>query len=638
MLELLPERLRAPYLGSMARYRKSDIHTLPWDEVQVPLRRRDGTEVLVEVAIGEYMVEENTYYTAAIRDITKSKREIEALQISEQRYRQLFEQSLAGVYRVALDGTILEVNEAMARMLGYIREELKKCGAVDLYARSKEREERIRLLLRNGSLTNHVARLRRKDGRGIWVLENSSLIEDSETDGQVIVGTVIDFTERKALEEELEWMAYHDSLTRLANRRLLREMTHKAIAHADRLESRVSILYLDLVRFKRVNDILGHAVGDRVLIEVAERFREHVRATDTIARVGGDEFAVLLVGPIGIEDALTAARNLKQCLDRPFLVSDERFHLEARIGIALYPDHAGDFEELLSYADRAMYRAETSASGIAVYGSTKQNPRREDLVLEEELRQGLERNELVLFYQPIFELPSRTLVAAEALLRWNHSHRGLLVAHEFVPLAEHAGLIHQIDRWVLQTAIRQIGSWGNRAPDWTALNLSPETLSDPELSDFVEKALLEEGVPTERMAIEVTERVAMRNPERVANVLNRLHRTGIRIVIDDFGRGHSSLTYLLHLPTDLLKLNRHLLEGIGSQPTYERLVEGILGLCHGLGIDCVAEGVENRRQLEWFASRECTLAQGFYLGVPVPAEELWETSTPILPTQARNQE
>lgn len=638
MLELLPERLRAPYLGSMARYRKSDIHTLPWDEVQVPLRRRDGTEVLVEVAIGKYMLEENTYYTAAIRDITKSKREIEALQISEQRYRQLFEHSLAGVYRVALDGTILEVNEAMARMLGYIREELEKCGAVDLYARSKEREERIRLLLRNGSLTNHVARLRRKDGRGIWVLENSSLIEDSETDGQVIVGTVIDFTERKALEEELEWMAYHDSLTRLANRRLLREMTHKAIAHADRLESRVSILYLDLVRFKKVNDILGHAVGDRVLIEVAERFREHVRATDTIARVGGDEFAVLLVGPIGIEDALTAARNLKQCLDRPFLVSDERFHLDARIGIALYPDHAGNFEELLSYADRAMYRAETSASGIAVCGSTKQNPRREDLVLEEELRQGLNRNELVLFYQPIFELPSRTLVAAEALLRWNHSHRGLLAAHEFVPLAEHAGLIHQIDRWVIQTAIGQIGSWGNRAPDWTALNLSPETLSDPELSDFVEKALLEEGVQTERMAIEVTERVAMRNPERVANVLNRLHRTGIRIVIDDFGRGHSSLTYLLHLPTDLLKLNRHFLEGIGSQPTYERLVEGILGLCHGLGIDCVAEGVENQRQLEWFASRECTLAQGFYLGVPVPAEELWETSTPILPTQARNQE
>lgn len=557
---------------------------------------------------------------------TSGKIEIKDHEITDRWYRELLDQNLVGAYRFALDGAVLTVNGAMARMLGYGRDDSEHgWEAADLNARFAARKEWIRLLLRDGSVTNHVSRWRRKNGDGIWVLENSAVVDESVS-RRVILGTAIDFTERKTLEEELEWMAYHDSLTRLANRRLLRKMARKAIAHADRLGSRVAMLYLDLVRFKRINDVLGHTFGDRVLTQVADRFRKRVRATDTLARLGGDEFALLLVSPGGAEDARTAARNLQACLDKPFLVGGEKFHLDARIGIALYPDHAQDCDELLAHADRGMHRAKSSPSGIGMYRAVQNDARQASRVIEEELKQALEKDELVLFYQPVFDLSDGNVVGAEALIRWRHSHRGLLTAEEFVPLAEHAGLIPQVDRWVLRSAIRQIASWGRRAPAWTAVNVSPETLNYPHLMDFIGKTLRDEAVEPERMAIEVPERVAIRKPGRAADVLEHLHRSGTKIVIDEFGRGHSSFTYLLHLPVDLIKLDRRFVGGIGNEPAFERLVEGIVGLCGGLGVQFVAEGVENRQQLEWLESRNCLMAQGFYLGEVVPPEELWKKS------------
>ncbi|MDX1745848.1 MAG: diguanylate cyclase, partial [Halobacteriales archaeon] len=460
---------------------------------------------------------------------------IEDFEITDRWYRELLDQNLVGAYRFALDGGVLTVNGAMARMLGYAQDGPgQRYEVADLHARFAARNEWIQLLLRNGSLTNHVSRWQRRDGDGIWVLENSADVDESVT-RRVILGTAIDYTERKAREEELEWMAYHDSLTRLANRRLLRKMARKAIAHADRLGTRVAILYLDLVRFKRINDVLGHTVGDRVLTQVADRFRERVRATDTLARLGGDEFALLLVGPGGPEDARTAARNLQACLDAPFLVGGETFHLDARIGIALYPDHAEDCDDLLAHADRGMHRAKSSPSGIGVYRAVQNDARQTSRALEEELRQALEKNELVLFYQPVFDLSDASVVGAEALVRWRHPRRGLLTAEEFIPLAEHVGLVPQIDRWVLRSAIRQVASWGPRAPEWTGVNVSPETLNYPNLLDSIEKTLRDENVAPERMAIEVAERVAIRKPERAAKVLGRLHRSGAKIVIDEFG-------------------------------------------------------------------------------------------------------
>lgn len=623
LLTIIPERLHTSHLQALKRYLETGERRLSWDGIELPARRKDGTEFPVEIAFGEYALEGRRFFTGALRDISRRTRTMEALRASEQRYRELFERNVAGVYRVTVEGAVLEVNEAMARMLGYTRQELIRSPALVVYFDPGEREEWIRLLHHHGSLAGHVLRLRRKDGSPIWVLENSSLIDDPETGSRMVVGTAIDITERKRLEDDLERMAYHDPLTGLANRRFLREMAVKALARVDRQGGRVGLLYLDLIRFKRINDAFGHTIGDQILADLGNRFRQRVRASDTIARVGGDEFAVLLVGVESSEDGLTAAQHLKDCFAAPFVIAGETFHLQARVGVALYPDHAANFDELLSHADLAMHQTGDSDVGVEMYRSAGIRPLREDLVLEEELRRGLKAEELVLHYQPIYLIPDRALIAVEALVRWTHPERGLLAAGEFIPLAEHAGLIRKVDRWVLRTAARQMRRWVEAGgPGWVAVNLSPSTFDDPELPGYIERVVTEEALAGERLALEVTERATMRDPERAAATLHRLQELGIRIVIDDFGRGHSSLAYLLHFPANVLKIDRFFVGGVGVDPAQERLVEGIIALCLSMGMQLIAEGVETAEQLEWLEARGCRFVQGFYLGRPTPAEGL----------------
>lgn len=623
LLTIIPERLHAIHLQGVQRYLDTGERRLSWDGIELPARRKDGTEVAVEIAFGEYALDGRRFFTGAIRDISHRNRAMQALRASEQRYRELFERNVAGVYRVSVEGTVLEVNEAMAQMLGYERQELMRSPAIEVYFDPGEREEWIRLLHEHGSLAGHVLRLRRKDGSPIWVLENSSLIEDPETGSRVIVGTAIDITDRKRLEDDLERMAYQDPLTGLANRRFLREMAVKALARVDRQGGRAGLLYLDLIRFKRINDAFGHTIGDQILADLGDRFQRCVRASDTIARVGGDEFALLLVGVGRAEDGLMAAQHLKECFTAPFIIDGETFHLHARIGVALYPDHAASFDELLSHADLAMHQIGDSDAGIGIYRSAGSRPLREDLVLEEELRRGLDREEFVLHYQPIYFLPDRTPIAVEALVRWTHPERGLLTAGDFIPLAEHAALIRKLDRWVLRTAVRQMRCWAEtRGPGWVAVNLSPSTFEDPELPEFIERLVADEALAGERLALEVTERATMRDPERAAATLRGLQELGIRIVIDDFGRGHSSLAYLLHFPANVLKIDRFFVSGVGVDPAQERLVEGIIALCLRMEMQLIAEGVETEAQLEWLEARGCRFVQGFYLGRPTPAEGL----------------
>lgn len=542
---------------------------------------------------------------------------------SARAYRQLFEHNVAGVYRVSLDGAIRDVNSAMAFMLGYDREQLLHLSAADVYPDPRDREEWVRQVVAKGSLTNTVLRLRHRDGRTIWTLENASLVEDPDTGEPSIVGTAIDITERKRLEEDLVRMAFRDPLTGLANRRLLQEMTTKAILRSVRERGRMAMVCLDLVRFKRINDAFGHSAGDRVLTELAERLRSRVRASDTVARVGGDEFAVLLVNVPRVEDALAAARGIKECLTTPFLVAGEAFHLDGRIGIALCPEHGERFDELLSLSDLAMYQSVSEESGIALYKPVSRTTLREALWLEEQLRGSLQRQELELHYQPICRLPGGTPMACEALLRWRHPERGLLEAREFIAIAEQSGMLRRLDRWVIRAAARQSRAWQSRADlEWVSVNLSPATLEDPQLSSFVEGVLAEEGIPGEGLAIEITERATTRDPEGATRTLRRLRDLGLRILIDDFGRGHSALAYLVDFPTDYLKVDKCFVARLGHDESQERLVEGLIGLCRGLEIPLIAEGVDDPASLAWLESRGCGLAQGNHLGPPVPAEAL----------------
>jgi len=548
----------------------------------------------------------------------------EALRASELHYRQLFERNVAGVYRVTLDGRIIDLNVAMAQMLGVSRSEMLSQSALVSYFEPDDRESWIAELLRKGALVNYVHRLRRHDGSPVWIMENCTLVEDPGGE-QVVVGTAIDVTERKALEDRLEALAYRDPLTGLANRRMLQQMAEKALARAGRERSHVALLYVDIVRFKRINDVLGHTAGDQVLREIAARFSGFVRAADTLARVGGDEFALLLVSPPSIEAAVQPARKLRDAMSRPFVLENQSLHIDARIGVAMYPEHAVTFDELLTRSDLANHQADSDDGGVAVFRPLNDRHGRADLLLEERFRDALDKDEFTLHFQPIFRLPGGEPAGIEGLLRWRQPDGRLLGADQFVSIAEQSGLIRRLDRWALRSALRQIRDWsGICDPGWVALNLTPSTFDDPSFPALVSAALDEFDVDPAVLALEVTERVTMRDPRVAIQVLNDLKTLGLRIVIDDFGRGQSSLAWLKDFPIDALKIDRLFVGSLGSDARDERLVEGIIALSGGLGIDLIAEGVERAEQLNWLRDSGCTYAQGFHLHYPVAPEAVVE--------------
>lgn len=619
---LAPKRLRDSQQACFDSHVARASVTTTSTRKELPGLRKDGTEFPALLSFGSYVANGHRYFTAVVRDLSPEIESDRALRASELRYRQLFEANVAGVYRASEEGWLIDLNESFARMLGYERRELIEAPSEVLYFSAEDRLRWLDRLKQDGEVNNYVHRLRRKDGGAIWTLENASLLDDPETGAPVIIGTAIDLTERKALEMKLERMAYRDPLTGLANRRLLREMTIKALARADRDGSTVAMLYMDLVRFKRINDIFGHAVGDRVLREAGVRFNSAIRDTDTLARVGGDEFALLLVSLEDVEQALPPAEALKESLSRPFVIDGEAFHLDVRVGIAGYPSHAATFDELLSKADLSLHQVPDHSAQVAVYKKVTVGSSREEFVMEERLRTALENDEFELHFQPIVEVPGNNPVGVEALARWRMEDGELLDAGEFITVAEHTGLVRELDRWALARAVRYLDEWPENGPAWIALNLAPPTFEDPGLTAYVADLLHRSGVEGSRLALEVTERVAMRDPVRATATLHELQSLNVQIVIDDFGRGHSSLAYLKDFPADALKVDRFFVDGVGVDRTHERLVEGIIALCRSLAVDLIAEGVESAQQLQWLSEHGCSLVQGYYLGRPQPAEEL----------------
>ncbi|MFQ5680419.1 MAG: putative bifunctional diguanylate cyclase/phosphodiesterase, partial [Gemmatimonadota bacterium] len=588
------------------------------------LLRKNGETFPAEISAISVRHDDQTLVQAAVRDISERVEAMESLRASEERYRALFERNVAGVFRSTLEGVVLEVNEACARLLGYSPEEMAGISSHDLYMRPEDRETfRVRLLA-EGAVRNCELRLRRKDGSPVWVLENSMLVEDPVHGERVIEGTLIGITDRKRLEADLEHLAYHDALTGLANRRLLEERARKTLALAGREGRRAGLVFIDLARFKRINDTLGHAVGDSVLAETANRLRAVARESDTVARMGGDEFAVLLAEVDGVEGARVVAERLWKALQEPLHLAGRTLHADARLGVALYPDHASDYEALLSAADRAMYR--TMTEGVLpyrLYDPALEGTFEDELALEEGLREALEAEELTLYYQPICRGGDGRVEGAEALLRWPHPERGVIAAAEFIHLAERTPLIHQIDRWALREGIRQASEWeGGDGPDWVAVNLSAASFRDPELVAYVSGLLEEARLDPSCLVVEVTERTAMRNPEAVNDCLRGLREVGARIAIDDFGTGHSALAYLRQLPADLLKLDGVFIRDLEADPGAGRIARAVIALGHAAGMAVVAERVERRAQREWLEAAGCDFVQGYHVGEPAPPDAL----------------
>jgi diguanylate cyclase (GGDEF)-like protein len=419
----------------------------------------------------------------------------------------------------------------------------------------------------------------------------------------------------------LRHQATHDTLTGLSNRAELHEHGARALAQADRDGSLAALMLIDLDRFKEVNDTMGHEQGDHLLVDVAARLRTLLRGDDILARLGGDEFAVLANvphrGAVG-----EVATRLHRALALPFDVGGVAIELGASIGIALQPDHGEDVSTLLRHADVAMYEAKRAGSHIETYATSRDPYSAERLKLLGQLRHALDHDELVLHFQPKVALSSGSVIGVEALVRWEHPERGLLGPHEFLGLAERTGLIGDITRWVLEAAVRQCAAWrrsGLELP--VAVNLAAANIVDTALPESVAHILQRWEVPGRLLECEISEDTVMGDPRRAGDVLERLRELGVRLSLDDFGTGHSSLSYLKRLPLDEVKIDRSFVIGMADDPSDAAIVRSTIDLARHLGLEVVAEGVETTEVLDVLAALRCDVAQGFLLSRPLPAAE-----------------
>ena len=421
--------------------------------------------------------------------------------------------------------------------------------------------------------------------------------------------------------EENHHQARHDALTELPNRSYFYEQLEELLA-GPRVPEICAVMVMDLDRFKEVNDTLGHHSGDLLLQAAARRIRRAVRDSDRVARLGGDEFAVLLPDTT-VETAVQVADRVQHALQERFTVSGASVDIEASIGIALYPEHAQDVATLLQRADLAMYKAKDSHAGQALYSPDLDEGHPSQLSLLGELRQAIEREELILHYQPKAALSTGQVTEVEALVRWQRPEHGMVPPAEFIPLAEHTGLIRQISAYVLDAALRQLRVWLDAGLDMTvAVNLSARNLVEPDLPGQIADLLLRRGVPADRLVLEITESTIMADPERAIGILARLREMGIRLAVDDFGVGYSSLSYLKRLPVDEIKIDRSFVAAMDSQDEDAFIVRSTIDLARNLGLHVVAEGVETREVWDELGELGCDYAQGWYLGRPMPASDL----------------
>jgi diguanylate cyclase (GGDEF)-like protein len=432
-------------------------------------------------------------------------------------------------------------------------------------------------------------------------------------------------SQAEAVAKRMEYHAHHDALTGLPNRLLLNDRIIAELAHARRQHGRLALLFLDLDRFKIINDSLGHAVGDQLLRVIARRLGNCVREEDTVARLGGDEFMVLLPRISGPSDAGRIARKVIDCLVNPISCNGHELHITTSVGISIYPHDGTDAETLIKHADISMYRAKELGRNKAIYYTAEMNAgSRKQLALENNLRQAVGKNQLKLYYQPKIDIFKNTIVGIEALLRWEHPTMGMINPLEFIPVAEDTGLIIPIGEWVLNTAFTQLQQWHQAGYSnlGMAVNISSVQLSRPGLEDVVAKALQATGVAAGRVELEITENAAMENLEPAIAILKKLKDIGVTIAMDDFGTGYSSLSYLRQLPVDVVKIDKSFVREIPDSHEDIMIAQTIIAMTKSLNLSLVVEGIENVKQLNFFRQQGCNIVQGFLFSKPVEADEM----------------
>jgi diguanylate cyclase (GGDEF)-like protein/PAS domain S-box-containing protein len=565
---------------------------------------------------------ENAWFRAQL------ERERVALRESEERFRQMAE-TIGDVFWLSDPPRqrMLYVSPAFERIWGRPVSAIYEDWRAWLENVHPDDRERVRVRMDDLSIDDYAMTFRvlRPDGVLRHVLMRVYIVRDGA--GQFVrrAGIVQDVTERKEQEARIEHLAYHDALTGLPNRAMLMDRLTQALAQAQRRQVEAAVVFIDLDRFKLVNDSLGHGAGDALLQEVARRVRGALREDDTVARVGGDEFQVVLPQITGPTDAAHVAEKVMAVLGVPFMLEGQELHVTASLGLSLYPRDGTSGELLLKYADMALYAAKGEGRNAYRFFSPEMNALAHGrLRMENDLRRAIDRDELVLHYQPQLDLATGRVNAIEALLRWRHPDKGLVPPNAFIPMAEESGLVLLLGEWVLNEACRQVAQWHAQGlgPLRVAVNISARQLQRPGLDGAVRQALAASDLPPSCLELEITESSMMLDPLHAQGVLQSLRELGVQLSIDDFGTGYSSLAYLKRLPLDRLKIDRSFIGGIPQDGDDAAIVETIIVMTHKLGLRVIAEGVETAAQRQQLMEQGCDEMQGFLLAKPVPPEEL----------------
>lgn len=556
-------------------------------------------------------------------DVAERRRAEESLRESEFRFRDLLENASDLVQSVGSDGRLLYVNRAWRESLGYSEEEVDTLDIFDLvHPQSREHcQAAFRQVMEGGRFDHLEACFIARDGREVLVEGN---LNCQLVDGVPVAtrGIFRDVTARRHAEAEIRRLAYFDVLTGLPNRTLFRDRLGQELARARRENDVVALMFLDTDRFKEVNDSLGHEAGDRLLQAIGERLSACVRRSDTVARLGGDEFVIILGGIGGEHDAAGAAQKILRAVSAPITVEGREIFLTCSIGISLYPNDAGDPEELVKNADLAMYQAKGQGNAYQFFTPQMNVQSLERLVMANDLRHALNRHEFLLHYQPQISLSTGQIIGVEALLRWSHPTLGPVSPALFIDLAEETGLIVPVGRWVLRTACAQAQAWqaAGYPPLVMSVNLSARQFREPDLAETVRETLALTGLPPSWLELEITETALMENGERTCRMLQELKTMGVKLAVDDFGTGYSSLNYLKHFPIDRLKIDRSFVRDLTVNSEDAAIAEAIIALGHTLRLRVIAEGVETREQLEFLREHRCDEMQGFYFCRPETQE------------------
>ncbi len=600
-------------------------------QYETTLLRIDGTQVPV-IASARPLFEGGQFagVLTAFTDISERRRVENALKESEEKFRSLVENLNVGVYRTngSINGKFIHANTAIVEMFGYQNlDEFLEVSFSDFYEKPQDHERFVNEIFDQGFVKNREIRLIKKDGSPFWASCTSNA---QFTDGKLkwIDGVIEDITKRKQAEDRLVHDAFHDTLTNLPNRALFYDRLQHAMARAKRRSNyQYAVLFLDLDRFKLINDSLGHNIGDQLLILVADRLSSFLRSVDTIARLGGDEF-VILVDEIGsINEAIHIANRVQSELKQPFNINKHEVYTSASMGIVFHSDEYMSPEDILRDADTAMYRAKRMGKDRYELFDLKM---RQDVIhrmeVETELRRAQELGEFRVYYQPMISTKTDQIIGFEALIRWQHPQRGLLVPKDFLDVAEETGLIIPMGQWVLQEACKMIKKIQRKfrqdPPLFVSVNLSRRQFAHPGLITDIKKVLKTNNLNPGCLAVEITEDVIVDDSKRTSSTIQKLLDLGIRIQMDDFGTGYSSLAILHRFPIGALKIARDFIVEIESSEDRSEVVSTIISLARALNIHVIAEGVENSYQLNYLKSENCDMWQGYYCSRPVNEESL----------------